>query len=94
MFERLRRLIRNITAPSEDEPDSFDHPRPQRVNPNPPARDWFARVRTRSFEASAREQTKALAAQDDREPVLSREASKHADDVLARMGSPRATPPR
>jgi hypothetical protein len=93
MFERLKRLIRNITS-SDDDPESFDHPRPQRANPNPPDRDWFARVRDRSHEARVGRATadaKALAAQDSKEPHLSREASQHVDDVLAKAGAaPRA----
>jgi hypothetical protein len=87
MFEKLRRLLRTITASSDDDPESFDHPRPQRVNPNPPARDWFARVSSRSHEASARREAKALEALDAKEPVLSPEASRKVDEALAKMTS-------
>lgn len=90
MFEKLRRLLRTITASSDDDPESFDHPRPQRVNPAPPARDWFARVRDRSREAGAERaahEVRALELLDTKEPVLSREASRQADEVLARMTS-------
>jgi len=90
MFEKLRRILRSITAPSDDDPESFDHPRPQRANPNPPARDWFARVRERSLAASAANaarETKALEALDAKEPVLSRDASRQVDEVLAKMTS-------
>ena len=85
MFERLKRLIRKVT--SSDDPESFDPSRPQRANPNPPARDWFARTRARSEQAhraQAAADTRALEAADHQEPELSREASRHVDDVIAK----------
>lgn len=69
MFERFKRLLRSIVPSNEDEPESFDHPRPQRVNPNPPQRDWFARVRDASLEAEA----------------LSPEAERQASELFAKM---------
>ena len=76
MFEKLRRLLRTITAPPEDEPESIDNPRPRRANANPPKRDWFARVNERSQEAH--------------DPTLSPEASRQVDELLAKAGAPPA----
>lgn len=93
MFERLRRLIRNITAPADDEPESIDNPRPKRANPDPPRRDWFARLQDRSLDAQAlaEVETRKLDARDRDDPKLTREAERAANDLLARIGTP---PPR
>ena len=94
MFERLKRFVRSLTAPSDDEPESFDHPRPQRVNPAPPAKDWYARVRDKSLAAdrAARARVvadvKALDALDEDEPALSQAAWEQVDDLLTRAGAP------
>lgn len=90
MFERLRRLIRTITAPSDDEPESIDNPRPKRANPDPPRRDWFARVQDRSLEAAelAEVETRKLEALDRDDPKLSREAERAAEQLLAKVGKP------
>ncbi len=89
MFERLKRLLKSFTGSSDDDPESFDHPRPQRANPNPPERDWYARVREKSLRARTVSDVKAL---DDHYAELSPEASQHVDDVLAKMG--KTPPPR
>ena len=68
MFDRIKKLFAYF-AP-EDEPESVDHPKPRRANANPPQRDWYARVRERSDTA--------------RDPALSPEASRAADELLAR----------
>jgi len=93
MFERLRRLIKSITAPADDEPESIDSPRPKRANPDPPRRDWFARVQDRSLDAAelAEVETRKLEALDRDDPKLSREAERAADQLLAKIGTP---PPR
>jgi hypothetical protein len=88
MFERLKRIIRSIASATEDDPESFDHPRPRRANPNPPARDWFARVRDKSLQASAVKETKALERLDGQEPALSPTQSKQVDELLAKAGAP------
>jgi hypothetical protein len=94
MFEKLKRrlqaLARSIkeeaSAP-EDAPESFDHPRPKRNNPDPPKRDWFARVRDRSYEARAGSKADAsLLDHDEEEPALSRDASRQVDELLAKTG--------
>lgn len=90
MFDKIKRLL-GIGATSDD-PESFDPSRPQRANPNPPRRDWFARVSERSAAARASRavaEAKALDALDAKEPVLSREAARAADELLARVeGAP------
>ena len=92
MFERLKRFVKKLT---DGDPDSYDPSRPQRANPNPPERDWYARVRDRSEaarRARAVAETRALDANDGE---LSEEASQHVDEVLARMASgtqPKAPP--
>ena len=90
MFERLRRLIPTIPAPSHDEPESIDNPRPKRANPDPPRRDWFARVQDRSLEAAelAEVETRKLEALDRDDPKLSREAERAAEQLLAKVGKP------
>ena len=84
MFERLKKLFRELTAPDPDAPESIDNPRPKRPNHNPPQRDWFARVRERSLEARAEADTRALDRLDESEPRLSRETSRQADELLAK----------
>lgn len=96
MFEKLRRMFRNITASasrSDDEPESIDNPRPKRANPDPPRRDWFARVQDRSLDAAelAEVETRKLEALDRDDPKLSREAERAAEQLLAKIGTP---PPR
>jgi hypothetical protein len=86
MFERLKRFLRTITTPPDDEPDSIDHPRPQRANPNPPQRDWFARTRDKSFKASAAKQAAALDRLDESELKLSQETSRQVGELLAKAG--------
>ena len=81
MIERLRRLFRSITAPDNAE-ESFDPSRPHRPNANPPKRDWFARVRDRSVSASASRETRSLEREDDRAPVLTRDAQRQADELI------------
>lgn len=99
MFEKFKRLFGFGAITSDDEPESFDHPRPQRANPNPPRRDWYARVSARSSSARAARavadakaraaravaDAKALEALDATEPALSREASRAADELLAKV---------
>lgn len=43
---------------------------PQRVNPGPPARDWFARTRARSVRADVARQVRELESADAEEPEL------------------------
>ncbi|MBX3188919.1 MAG: hypothetical protein KF819_18005 [Labilithrix sp.] len=90
MFERLKRLFRNLTA-SDTDPESLDHPRPRRANADPPKDHWYARVRSRSLEAHASAEAKALDALDRSEPdpVLSGDAARQADALIAKIGGPR-----
>ncbi len=91
MFDKIRRFF-GLGATSAGEPESFDPSRPQRVNPDPPRRDWYARVRARSFAARATADARALDALDAREPVLSRDASRAADELFARVELQRGGP--
>lgn len=70
-------------ADMDDEPESFDHPGPQRANPNPPRRDWFARTRSKSARSRAKETDAALDA--NAEPDLSAEASESVDRLFEKM---------
>jgi hypothetical protein len=81
MFEGLKRLFRRIEN-ALDAPDST--PRPQRVDPDPPKNDWFARTRKRSLARAAKNESAALDKLDEMSPRLSRDAAKEVDDVLAR----------
>ncbi len=72
---------RTVADMLDDEPDSLDDPGPQRANPNPPRRDWFARVRARSARARAARDAQNLDADDAGEPELSPEA----EDSVARL---------
>ena len=67
----------------EDEPQSFDHPEPQRANPNPPRRDWFARTKSKAARARAQETDAALDA--EAEADLSPEASESVDRLFEKM---------
>ena len=85
MFEGLKRLFRKVSSSLETPPDSVDEPRPQRVDPDPPKNDWFARVRARSLRAAAVNETEALDRLDRIDEIaspLSRAASKQVDDLL------------
>ncbi len=72
-------------ADMDDEPESFDHPGPQRANPNPPRRDWFARARSKAARARAAEDIDHLAAEDAAEPELSPEAADRVDRLFEKM---------
>ena len=87
MFEGLKRLYRKISSAIETPPDSVDERRPQRVNPDPPKNDWFARVRDRSLRAAAADEAKVLDALDHVAPPLSRETSKKVDDLLTKAAA-------
>jgi hypothetical protein len=80
-FWKLPRTV----ADMEDDPESIDNPRPQRANPNPPRRDWFARVRSRSARARAAEDAAKLDAEDVDEPELSPEAEDSVDRLFKKM---------
>lgn len=84
MFEGLKRLYRRIEAALETPPDSVDERRPQRVNPDPPKNDWYARTSKRALGAAAKNETAALDRLDAMDPRLSREASATVDDLLAK----------
>lgn len=81
MFEKLRRLVRRLT--SESAPDSFDIdcPRPQRSNPDPPKRDWYARTQSRSFEALSAQDAATLKTRDKK--ALSVDDTRAVDDLVA-----------
>jgi hypothetical protein len=79
------KLPRTVADMKDDEPESFDNPRPRRANPNPPQRDWFARVRSRSSRARAAEDAAKLDADDVAEPELSREASESVERLFEKM---------
>jgi hypothetical protein len=82
MFEGFKRFYRRIEKALE--PDPIDVPRPQRVDPDPPKNDWFARTQKRSLTRAARNETAALDKLDDLAPRLSREEAAKVDDLLAR----------
>ena len=75
--------IPSTVADMEDEPASFDHPAPQRANPNPPRRDWFARAKSKAARARAKETDAELDA--DGEPALSPEAAESVDRLFEKM---------
>ncbi len=88
-FGKLKGAITSLAAQfgrsdrdEDDEPESFDHPRPKRVNPDPPKRDWFARVEARSLRARAVADARKLEAADDEPPRLSRDASASVDRLF------------
>jgi hypothetical protein len=72
-------------ADMEDEPESFDHPAPQRANPNPPKRDWFARAKAKAGRARAAKDSDQLDADDAGEPELSPEAADSVDRLFEKM---------
>jgi hypothetical protein len=82
MFEGLKRFVRRIEKALE--PDPIDVPRPQRVDPDPPKNDWFARTQKRSLTKAAQNETAALDKLDELSPRLSRETSEKVDDLLAK----------
>jgi len=81
-FWKLPSTVADMEA---DEPESFDNPRPQRQNPNPPRRDWFARVRSKSARARAAADAAKLENEDADEPDLSPEASSTLDELFKKM---------
>lgn len=87
MFEGLKRFIRRIERAVDGPPDSVDERRPQRVNPDPPKNDWFARTRARSLGAAAKNETAALEKLDAMAPRLSHESSQKVDDLLAKASA-------
>jgi hypothetical protein len=84
MFEGLKRLYRRISTALETPPDSVDERAPQRVDPDPPKNDWFARTRRVSLGTAAKNETAALDKLDEMAPRLSRETSQKVDDLLAK----------
>lgn len=76
---------RTLADMEDDEPESFDNPRPQRANPNPPRRDWFARVRARSARARAVKDASKLEDDDVEEHELSPEAKDSVDRLFQKM---------
>jgi hypothetical protein len=82
MFEGLKRFYRRIEKALE--PDPIDVPRPQRVDPDPPKNDWFARTQKRSLASAAKNETAALDKLDEMAPRLSRESAQKVDDLLAK----------
>lgn len=84
MFEGMKRLYRKITTALEAPPDSVDEPKPQRVDPDPPKNDWFARTSKRSLQAAARNETAALDKLDAMSPRLSKSDARIVDDLLER----------
>jgi hypothetical protein len=94
VFERIGRFVRKVISGLETPPDSFDEPRPQRANPDPPRNEWFGRVRARSQAATTKAATKAakneakkLDALDKAEPnpALSAAGEKAVDDLFAKL---------
>ena len=77
--------VPRTVADMDDEPESFDNPRPQRANPNPPRRDWFARTRSKAARARAAEDADKLDAEDEGEPELSPEAAESVERLFAKM---------
>jgi hypothetical protein len=84
MFDGLKRLYRKIATALDAPPDSVDERRPQRVDPDPPKNDGFARVRERSLEAAAKKETAALDALDAMDPRLPRETAAQVEELLAK----------
>ena len=84
MFEGLKRLYRRIGAALETPPDSVDERGPQRVDPDPPKNDWYARTSRRSLRAAAKNETAALDQLDAMAPRLAGDASDAVDDLLAK----------
>jgi hypothetical protein len=82
MFEGLKRFYRRIEKALEADP--IDVPRPQRVDPDPPKNDWFARTQKRSLSHAAKNETAALDKLDELSPRLSRESAQKVDDLLAK----------
>jgi hypothetical protein len=74
-------LPRTIAGMFDDAPDSLD--RPQRANPDPPKRDWFARTRERSLRSVAAEEAAKLEKLDEAE--LDPEAAAVVDRLVARV---------
>ena len=72
-------------ADMDDDPESFDNPRPQRANPNPPRRDWFARANAKAGRARAADDADRLDADDAGEPELSPEAESSVERLFQRM---------
>lgn len=85
MFEGLKRFVRRIEKALE--PDPIDVPRPQRVNPDPPKDNWYARTEKRSLAHAAKTETAALDQLDHMAPRLSRESSEKVDDLLAKASA-------
>jgi hypothetical protein len=85
MFEGLKRFVRRIEKALE--PDPIDVPRPQRVNPDPPKDNWYARTAKRSLTSAAKNETAALEQLDKLAPRLSRESSEKVDDLLAKASA-------
>jgi hypothetical protein len=77
------KVPRTVADMEDEEPESFDDPRPQRANPNPPRRDWFARVRSRSARARAADDARKL--DDEGEPELSPEAEESVERLFEKM---------
>jgi hypothetical protein len=82
-FWKVPRTVADME--DDGEPESFDNPRPQRANPNPPRRDWFARVRSRSARARAAADAEKLEDDDVAEPELSPEAQDSVDRLFKKM---------
>lgn len=82
MFEGLKRFYRRIEKALE--PDPIDVPRPQRVDPDPPKDDWFARTQRRSLTKAAKNETAALDKLDEMAPRLSHETAAKVDELLAK----------
>jgi hypothetical protein len=86
MFEGLKRFVRRvenrIEKALEAPPDSVDNPRPQRVDPDPPKNDWFARTQKRSL--AVKNEAAALDKLDEITPRLSKESAQKVDDLLAK----------
>ena len=86
MFEGLKRFVRRIENRIDKavEPDPIDAPRPQRVDPDPPKNDWFARTQRRSLSNAVKNEAAALDKLDELSPRLSRESAKEVDELLAK----------
>lgn len=84
MFEGLKRFVRRVEKALETPPDSVDNPRPQRVDPDPPKNDWFARTQKRSIAMAVKNEAAALDKIDAIAPRLSKETAQKVDDILAK----------
>ena len=87
MFEGLKRFVRRIEKALDGPPDSVDNPRPQRVDPDPPKNDWFARTQRRSLANAVKNEAAALDKLDEMAPRLSKDSAQKVDDILAKASA-------